>query len=166
MATELSRDRSPSQPVTLSAARALASRLRSAADAAAAVIEPIDDDDWNRVPDPGTWSIGKEAEHLAEAIVYHLWIVRLTIGEKVSSRRPALERKQMITLLSQPEAADLIHERAEDGVRLLDDLTDEQLGLPTRPPRATARVLADAIEQILISHIDFHRAEIEAKLRG
>ena len=78
-----------------------------------AVIEPIDDDDWNRVPDPGTWSIGKEAEHVAEAIVYHLWIVRLTIGQKVSSRRPALERKQMTTPLSQHEAADLIHERAE-----------------------------------------------------
>ena len=48
----------------------------------------------------------------------------------------------------------------------LRDLTDEQLDLPTRPPRATARVLADAIDQILIEHIDSHRAEIEVKLRG
>ena len=38
--------------------------------------------------------------------------------------------------------------------------------LPTRPPRATAQVLADAIDQVLISHFDTHRAEIEAKLRG
>ena len=151
---------------TLTSAGTLALRLRTAADAAVAVIEPIDDDDWNRVLDPGTWSIGKEAEHVADAIVYHLWIVRLTIGQKVSSRRPALERKQMTTPLSQHEAADLIHERAGDGARLLLDLTDEQLGLPTRPPRATAQVLADAIDQILISHIDSHRAEIEAKLRG
>ena len=152
--------------MTSSAARTLASRLRSAADALVAVIEPIDDDDWNRVPAPGTWSIGKEAEHVAEAAGYHQWIVRLSIGEKVSSRRPVLERRQMTSVLSPREAAELIRQRADEGARLLLDLTDAQLALPTRPPRATAQVVADAIDQILISHIDTHREAIEAKLRG
>ena len=147
-------------------ARTLASRLRIAADALIAVIEPIDDDDWNGVPEPGTWSIGKEAEHVAEAAGYHQWIVRLSIGEKVSVRRPVLERKQMTSALSPRQAAELIRQRADEGVRLLLDLTDAQLALPTRPPRATARVVADAIDHILIQHIDTHRAAIEVKLRG
>ena len=144
----------------------LASRLTSAADALVAAIEPIEDDLWHRVAVPGTWSIGMEAEHAADAMVYHQWIVRLTIGEKVSSRRPLLERKQMTTALSQREAAELIRQRADEGARLILGLTDAQLALPTKPPRATAQVLVDAIEQILISHVDSHRAEIEAKLRG
>ena len=152
--------------MTSSNARALASRLRTAAAAAVAVIEPINDDDWNRVPDSGTWSIGKEAEHLADAILYHLWIVRLTIGQKVSSRRPVLEREQMTSAMSPREAAELIRQRVGDGVRLLLDLTDEQLELPTRPPRANAQILADTIDRVLIGHLDTHRAEIEAKLRG
>ena len=152
--------------MTSPAARTLATRLRTAADALVAVLEAIGGDDWNRVPEPGTWSIGKEAEHVAEAVGYHLWIVRLSIGERVSSRRPVLERKQMTSRLSPRGAAELIRQRAEESARLILDLTDAQLALPTRPPRATAQVVADAIDQILISHIDTHRAAIEAKLRG
>ena len=56
--------------------------------------------------------------------------------------------------------------RLEEGVRLLLDLTDAQLALPTRPPRANAQVLAVAIELVLIGHFDTHRAAIEAKLRA
>jgi len=150
--------------LTSSAARTLAARLRTAADALVAVIEPIDDADWHRIPEPDTWSIGKEAEHVAEAAGYHQWIVRLTIGDKVSSRRPVLERKQMASALSPREAAELIRQRGEDGVQLLLDLTDAQLALPTRPPRANAQVLADTIDLVLIGHFDTHRAAIEAKL--
>ena len=145
-------------------AAAFAERLREAAARLAAVIEPIDDERWRRVPQPGVWSIGKESEHVAEAAGYHQWIVRLTIGQKVSSRRPVLERRQMTSDLSPAEAAALIRRRAEEGARLLLDLTDEQLELPTRPPRANAQMLSRAIEEILIDHVDFHRAEIEAKL--
>lgn len=147
-------------------AEAFAGRLREAAARIVAVIEPIDDEMWHLVPEPGVWSIGKEAEHLAEAVGYHQWIVRLTIGQKVSARRPVLERKQMTSSLSPAEAAELIRQRAEEGARLLLDLTDEQLDLPIRPPRANAQVLSWAIEEILISHIDSHRAEIEAKLQA
>jgi uncharacterized damage-inducible protein DinB len=145
-------------------AAALAERLRQAAARLVAVIEPIDDEGWQRVPEPGVWSIGKDAEHVVEASVYHQWIVRLTIGDKVSSRRPALERLSMTSDLSQREAAELICQRTEDGARLLIDLTDEQLDLPTRPPRANRQVLAETIDRVLIGHLDTHRASIEAKL--
>ena len=67
--------------------------MREAAARLIAVIEPIDDERWRNPSEPGVWSIGKDAEHVAEAAVYHQWIVRLTIGQKVSSRRPALERR-------------------------------------------------------------------------
>jgi len=144
--------------------RELASRLRTAANALVAVIELIDGDQWQLVPEPGVWSIGKDAEHVAEATVYHQWIVRLTIGEKVSSRRPALERRHMTSDLSPGEAIELIRERVEDGARLLLDLTDAQLSLPTRPPRANAQVLADTIDRVLIGHFDTHRVAIEEKL--
>lgn len=103
---------------------------------------------------------------MADASTYHQWIVRLTIGHKVPSRRPLMERRQMTTELSPAEATELIRERAADGVRLIRDLTDEQLVLPTRPARANAQPLAETIERVLIGHYDTHRTEIEAKLRG
>jgi hypothetical protein len=37
---------------------------------------------------------------------------------------------------------------------------------PTRPPRARAQSLAETIEGALIGHLNHHRDEIEAKLRG
>ena len=72
----------------------------------------------------------------------------------------------MTSALSPRGAADMIVRRVEDGVRLLLALTDAQLALPTRPPRANAQVLADTIDLVLIGHFDTHRAGIEAKLRG
>jgi hypothetical protein len=147
-------------------ATGLAARLREAAAGLVAAIEPIDNRHWQLVSEPGIWSIGKDAEHVAEAAVYHEWIVRLTIGEKVSSRRPGLERKQMTSDLSRAEVVDLIRQRAEEGARLLSDLTDDQLDLPTRPPRANAQLLAETIDRVLIGHHDTHRAAIETKLRA
>jgi uncharacterized damage-inducible protein DinB len=144
----------------------LAQRLRQAAADLIALIEPVDDRHWRHVANPGVWSIGKDAEHVAEATVYHQWIVRLTIGENVSPRRPAIERMEMTTRLAQREAVELIHQRTEDGARLLAGLTDEQLSLPTRPPRARGALLAETIEQVLIGHYDGHRGDIEAKLRA
>jgi DinB superfamily len=144
----------------------LAHRLREVGADLIALVEPIHDRHWRHVAHPGVWSIGKDAEHVAEAAVYHQWIVRLTIGEKVSSRRPAIERKEMTTRLAPHEMVELIHLRTEDGVRLLAGLTDEQLSLPTRPPRARGALLAETIEGVLIGHYDGHREAIEAKLRA
>lgn len=150
---------------TSTRASALAARLGEAAAALIRLVESVDAERWRLVPSPGTWSIGKEAEHVAEAAAYHQWIVRRTIGAKAPSRRPPIERAHMTTDVSPREAVELIRQRTGEGARLLADLTDAQLALPTRPPRAQGQVLAETIERVLIGHYDTHRAEIEAKLR-
>jgi len=153
---------------THSAVSARAAKLEADLDAAAAaliaVLERVDSQQWMFVPGPGVWSIGKDAAHVAEAAVYHQWIVRRTIGEKASSQRPSIERQQLTTALTAQEAADLILYRTGEGAALIRNLTDEQLDLPTNPPRARAARLADTIEQVLIGHYDGHRREIERKL--
>lgn len=144
----------------------MAARLGEAAAAMIAVVETVDPERWRLVPGPGIWSVGKEVEHVAEAAVYHQWIVRRTIGQTVSSRRPPIERNQMTTDVSPHHAIELVRRRTEDGVCLLLELTEEQLDLPTRPPRANAQRLGVTIERVLIGHYDAHRAAIEAKIRG
>jgi uncharacterized damage-inducible protein DinB len=147
-------------------AAVLARRLDEAARAFVAAIESVDDAAWDAVPAPGVWSIGKVAAHVAEAIVMHQWIVRRTIGETVPSRRPPIERTEMTTRASPVEMAELIRLRTREGVILLRELTDPQLDLPTRPPRARGQLLAETIEHVLIGHIHTHRAEIKEKLRA
>ena len=122
-------------------AATLAARLEEAATALIAVIAHTEPNRWRHIPAPGVWAIGKDAEHVIEAAGYHQWIVRLTTGQKVSSRRPALERKRLTTDLSPQEAVALLRRRAEEGAELILGLTDEQLNLPTRPPRADPRHL-------------------------
>ena len=145
-------------------AAALAARLDDAAAALIAVIADIEPDRWQHVAGPGVWAIGKDAEHVIEAAGYHQWIIRLTIGQKVSSRRPVLERKQLTTDLSPQEVVALLRRRTDEGTELILGLTDEQLNLPTKPPRARSQVLADTIELVLIGHHDGHRGDIEAKI--
>lgn len=145
---------------------ALAAELRAAADAVANVVEAIDRDEWSSVPRPGVWSIGKDAAHVAEAMVMHQWIVRRTIGEAVPSRRPAIERAELRTPYSPAEVAELIRQRTQEGVTLLRGLADEQLDLPTQPPRARGELLARTIQRVLIGHLNTHRREIEVKLRA
>ena len=146
-------------------AATLAARLDDAAAALIAVIAQIEPERWGIVPAPGVWAIGKDAEHVIEAAGYHQWIVRLTIGQKVSSRRPVLERKRLITDLSPQEAVIQLRRRTEEGAELILGLTDEQLNLPTRPPRSRSQALAETIELVLIGHYDVHRGDIEAKSR-
>ncbi len=152
--------------MTSGRAEALVAELQRAAGDLIAVVERIGDRDWRHQTDPAVWSISKDAEHVADATAYHQWIVRVTIGEKVSSRRPSIERKRMTSDLSPAQMVALIRERTDDGLRLLRSLTDEQLDLPTRPPRARNQGLAETIEQVLIGHYDGHRQEIESKLRA
>jgi DinB superfamily len=147
-------------------AAALAALLRERAELLIAVIEPIDADRWMAVPTPGVWSIGKDAAHVAEATFMHRWIVHRSVGHKVPSRRPGVERKEMTTDLSPADMVALLRRRTEEGASLILDLTHEQLDLPTRPPRARGQLLGETIERVLIGHYDTHRAEIEAKLRA
>jgi uncharacterized damage-inducible protein DinB len=147
-------------------AAALAGQLREAAAALIDLVHGIDPDRWAHVPAPGVWSIGKEVEHVAEGAAYQQWIVRMTLGQKVSSRRPSVERKQLTTPLSPRELAALFRERVDESARLVESLADEQLALPTRPPRATEQALAESIERILIGHIHTHHRDIELKLRA
>jgi hypothetical protein len=110
------------------------------------------------------WSISKDAEHVADAAVLHQWSVRLTIGERVRSRKPTIERTVMVSPHSRPEALALIRGRTTDGLRLIRGLTEAQLDLPTRPRRASDERLATTIQRVLIGHYDTHRRDIEAKL--
>src|SRR5215207_9827391 len=131
-------------------AATLALRLEEAAAALIAVIADIEPDRWQHIPAPGVWAIGKDAQHVIEAAGYHRWIVRLTIGQKVSSRRPVLERKQLTTDLSPAQAVEQLRRRTKEDTDLLLGLTVEQLNLPTRPARARSQALAETIESVLI----------------
>jgi uncharacterized damage-inducible protein DinB len=142
----------------------LAAELHAAAEGLISLLERIDPERWSQVPGPTVWSIGKDAAHVAEAAVYHQWIVRVTIGEKVSSRRPAIERLELTTAMTPRQGVDLIRDRTDEGRALLAGLTDEQMALPTRPPRARGQVLAETVELVLIGHYDAHRRDIERKL--
>jgi len=144
----------------------LAGDLEAAASALIAVVAEIEPDRWRHVPGPGVWAIGKDAEHVVDAAGYHEWIVRLTIGEKVSSRRPVIERSRLTSELSPQEVVSLLRIRSGEGAELIRELTDEQLALTTKPPRAGAAPLAVTIERVTIGHYGTHRAEIEAKLRA
>ena len=151
-------------PAGSARAARLVADLRTAASALIAVLERVGPERWTDVPGASIWSIGKDAEHVAEAAVYHQWIVRRTIGQKVSSRRPVLERQELTTAMTVPEAVDLIRRRTEEAAALIASLTDDQLAMPTIPPRARAQVLADTIELVLIGHYDGHRRDIDLKL--
>ena len=67
--------------------------------------------------------------------------------------------------LSPLEAADMYRHRSEESAVLIRALTDDQLGLPTRPPRTRDNRLAATIEQVLIGHVRGHGDTIAAKLR-
>jgi hypothetical protein len=161
MALELS----GSSPNHSSRAGALVEQLGEACDALIAIVERIESERWVHVPKPGVWSPSKDAEHVAEGAAYHQWIVRLTIGEKVPAR-PGIERKLVTARLSQREVVDLLRQRTEEGANLVGGLSDEQLDLPPRPPRARLRTLAQMIESLLIGHYHTHREVIQSKLRA
>jgi hypothetical protein len=144
---------------------ALVVSLREAEARVRAVLAAVDERSWSAIPSPGVWSIGKEAEHIAEAALLHQWQVRLTIGEPVGRQRPLIERRQLTTPLTLAEADALIRERTDESTKLIAELRDAQLELPTRPPRARGEVLASTIQRVLIGHYNVHATSIEAKLR-
>jgi uncharacterized damage-inducible protein DinB len=126
--------------------------LRTAASALISVLERIEPERWTHVPGASVWSVGKDAAHVAEAAAYHQWIVRRTIGQKMSGRRPVLERQELTTTMTTEQAVDLIRQRTNEGAALISSLSDEQLAMPARPPRARAQMLADTIQLVLVRH--------------
>jgi uncharacterized damage-inducible protein DinB len=149
--------------VVASRSTALADRLQRAVDDLIGVIGGVDLRRWREIPVSGGWSIGKEAEHVAEAAAYHRWIVRRTIGGATEAR-PAIERTRQTSDLSPSEAVTRIRESGDDGVRLILGLTDDQLDLPTTPRRARHGRLGETIEHVLVAHVEGHRRYIEARL--
>jgi hypothetical protein len=145
-------------------ALALVEQLREAAEGLITIVQQIEPERWTHVPEAGVWSPGKDAEHVADAATYHQWIVRATFGNKVPAQ-PGLERKLLTAQLSQREVVGLLRRRTEESVGLLQELTDEQLDLPPRPPRVRLRTLAEMIESVLIGHYRMHRDDIESQLR-
>jgi hypothetical protein len=144
-------------------AAALVAQLGATAEALIATVERIEPGHWQRVPRPGVWSPGKDAEHVAEGAMYHQWIVRHTLGQRVGER-PRIERERLTAQLAQADVVDLLRQCTAASVGLIEPLTDAQLDLPTRPPRARPRALAEMIEGQLIGHYAVHQREIEAKL--
>jgi hypothetical protein len=117
----------------------LAAELHAAAEGLISLVERIDPESWSHVPGPTVWSIGKDAAHVAEAAVYHQWIVRVTIGEKVSSRRPAIERLELTTAMTPRQGVDLIRDRTDKGRALLAGLTGSRIERRVRGYRGVAR---------------------------
>ena len=145
-------------------AAALADRLETAFAELIDVMALVDPVAWEHVPGDGVWAIGKDVEHVIEAVGYHAWIVHRTIGTRVSSRKPVLERGRLTTGLTPAEAVAELRSPGAAAASLLRGLTDEQLGLETRPPRARSQVLAQTIEDVMIGHVGGHRRDIEGKL--
>lgn len=153
------------EPNNSSHAEALVAQLQRASEALITMVEQIDPERWPHIPGPGVWSPSKDAEHVADGAAYHQWLVRLSLGQQVPAR-PGIERKQLTAQRSQREVVDLLRQRTEDSANLVRGLSEAQLNLPARPPRARSRTLAQMIEGTLIGHYDTHRKEIASKLRA
>lgn len=153
----------PVEPAGCARAGALAAQLESAGAALVALLSAIDAEQWVRVPAAGVWSVGKEAEHVADGNVYHRWIVRSSVGLKAGPR-PPIERARLTALGAQQAVIEQLEACTRASVELIRPLTDAQLDLPTRPPRARSGTVVDVIEAVLIGHYNGHRREIEAKL--
>jgi DinB superfamily len=137
----------------------LVEQQQDASDALVGLAERIPAQRWTEVATPGEWSPGKDAEHAADGNALHQWMVRSTLRQQ-AGRRPPIERARLTAQLSQPEVISLLKQRAEESRKLLEPLTDEQLGLPCRN-----RTLGQFIERVLIGHYWVHHAAIERKLR-
>jgi hypothetical protein len=148
-------------------ARSLASQVRDAGAALIETIGQIDDSHWARVPEPGVWSAGKDAEHLTQGAVYHQWLVRTAaLGETVA-RGAGTQRDVMTAQLSRAEVLAALAQRTEESARLVESLSDAQLDRPAPPlGDGPPRTVAQMIEGQMIHHYGEHQLSIETKLRS
>ena len=146
-------------------AMTLAARLTDARDSLTSLQERVDGQDWLRIPGPDVWSPSKDAEHVADGNVLHQWVVRLTIGQAKASGRPSIERKQLTSRRSQADVVEHVRATLDEAATLVRGLTDAQLDLTTKPPKAGAPSLAWTVQGLMVDHINHHRREIDTKLR-
>ena len=132
---------------------ALADRLTGVRDALISVLASVDEQDWLRIPGPGVWSPSKDAEHVADANLLHQWVVRLTIGQAKTSGRPGIERKQLTSSRSPADVIELVRATLDEAATLVRGLTDAQLDLTTKPPKARSPSLATTIQGLMIDHV-------------
>jgi DinB family protein len=151
-------------PEASTRAAALAADLESATVAVISLLGRISPERWARVPAPGVWSPGKDAEHVADGNILHQWVVRLTIGQATVSGRPRIERDQMTSSRSPAEVIEFVRDTLGEAATLVRGLTETQLDLTTKPPKAGAPSLAKTVQGLMIDHVEHHRQEIEAKL--
>jgi DinB superfamily len=148
--------------VTSPVAVELAAQLRTTTERFIAVVERIGPERW-AASRGERWSLGKEAEHVAEAMAGFGWGVRLSVGEEVGPPPPNLERKALTARGPAEEVVEALRLTVESCARLVEGLSDEQLALAARPTRT--RTIGQAIERVLIGHVERHRREIERALR-
>ncbi len=79
------------------------------------------------------------------------------------SGRPGIERKNLTSSRSPADVVELVRATLDEAATLVRGLTDAQLDLTTKPPKAGAPSLATTIQGLMIDHVEHHR-EIEAKL--
>ncbi len=146
-------------------AAALATALRMTVERFIATVGRIGPEQWAATrsgPSGERWTLGKEAEHVAEALAAHAWSIRLSVGESVGPP-PDIDRVTMSPRASAAEVVAALRREVEDGARLLAALTDAHLALPAQPTRT--RTVDQAIARVLIGHLERHRVEMERALR-
>ena len=141
----------------------LVDRLTRVSDAMIELVASADAEAWNRSPAPGAWSPGKEADHVADALPLHLWFVRKSLGERAGSR-PAIERATLTTDRSPAEVAERIRRERDTAVALVSQLTNEQLELPSNPPRGRHDRVAELLQSLVIGHLETHRRSLDEAL--
>jgi uncharacterized damage-inducible protein DinB len=142
----------------------LIEQLHQASEALIGLLNTVDDERWSGQPCAGVWSIGKDAEHVADGNALHRWIVRVTLGEDSPRKRPAVERQLMTARGTRTETIALLQRATKESAALIARLTNEQLKLEAKPTSSRPRPLAEMIERTLIGHIHHHQEEIQAKL--
>jgi hypothetical protein len=141
----------------------LAAHLQSALDALLSVIQSASAAQWSAIPSPGEWSVGKEAEHVADGNAYHLFLVRQSLRQR-GLKRPGIERSALVTSRTRAEVIELLQQQTSACLGVITSLSANDLALPTRPFRPGAPTIAHLIKG-MSNHYHVHRQSIEAKLQ-
>jgi DinB family protein len=134
--------------------------MQMAMDDFIALVERVPEAMWDASARSGEWSPGKDAEHVAEGNALHQWVVHTALGQK-RLRKPIVERVRLVAGTSQPDMLELLRQRKNESVALIQGLEDADLARPGRSTRSVGEVIQSA----MIGHVSTHRGEILRKLR-